>query len=277
MQIRFSKYSATGNDFIVIDNRDRRLDARDQVSFWRQICRRRVSVGADGVILLQASTRADFEYVHINPDGSLAEMCGNGSRAITHFAYESGIVAAETSFEINGALYHASVRGNRVTTQFIPPEQPIFDLALPTPSGLTPGGFIVVGVPHLVWFTETELAHLDVDQIGRQFVAHPAYPTRGSNVNFIRILNAHTIQIRTFERGVNAETLACGTGSVASAIISHLVRSVQPPVTVLAPGGELTVDFTKDWQQPTLTGAVHRVFNGTLSFVAQPSNENANK
>ncbi|MBN2355237.1 diaminopimelate epimerase, partial [candidate division KSB1 bacterium] len=154
MPINFLKISATGNDFILIDNRDGRLQAVRDAAFFSRICRRRRSVGADGVILLESSKEADFRYVHINADGSIAEMCGNGSRAIVHFAARLGIIDKTARFEINGNIYHAVVDGNRITTEFIPPGPYRLDVDIITEDGYTAGGLIDTGVPHFVIFVE---------------------------------------------------------------------------------------------------------------------------
>ncbi|MBN1541673.1 diaminopimelate epimerase [candidate division KSB1 bacterium] len=262
MQIDFIKISATGNDFIVIDNRQKLLDSSGDRSWFAEICRRRTSVGADGVILIQPSDRADFEYVHINSDGSLAEMCGNGSRAVAFFAHQIGASGAIPSFEILGTLYRAQVDGRLVTTDFPSPRNLDLEIDVVRESGLVTAGQIDTGVPHLVVFAD-DLQGLDVQGIGSRYRHHPAFP-RGTNVDFIRALDVHHLEIRTFERGVEEETLACGTGAVASSIIAYRRGRVKPPVTCRFPGGKVTIDFAADFSRLTLSGSVTPVYSGRL-------------
>ncbi len=260
--LNFLKISATGNDFILFDNRQKKLDARADREFFRRICRRRFSVGADGVILLQNSERADFEYVHINSDGSIAEMCGNGSRAIAFFAHRLGIVTKEMSFEINGQLYHARVQEQTVTTEFIPPEKIELDLDIVTEPELQEGGLADTGVPHFVIFT-TDVDKLPVHVLGKKYRHHRKF-SKGSNIDFVQVVKENHLKVRTFERGVEAETLSCGTGAVASAIISHIRKGTQSPTTITFPGGDLTIAYNPDFSKITLTGTVTPVYEGRL-------------
>ncbi len=269
MPLSFVKISATGNDFILIDNRDGQLQAARDGDFFRAICRRRLSVGADGVILLENSERADFRYVHINSDGSIAEMCGNGSRAIVYFAAQLGIIKDRATFEINHEIYHAKLVGNRVTTEFIPPSPADLSLDIFPEMGYRVGGFITVGVPHLVIFT-ADVARAEVERLGRKYRHHPLFPA-GTNVDFVQMVEQAPIDevkshllVRTYERGVEAETLACGTGAVASAIISHLRHGTNSPLRVTFPGGDLLVTFDANLSHITLSGEVTMVYRAEL-------------
>jgi len=281
MSLPFIKISATGNDFILIDNRDGKLDARRDGRFFSRICRRRRSVGADGVILLQKSGRADFHYVHINADGSIAEMCGNGSRAVFYFASQLGIVSQAGCFEINGNIYRAALNGKNVTTEFIPPGEYTLQVPIAAESGYESGGYIDTGVPHFVLFVAAVDA-ADVAGLGAKYRRHPFFP-RGTNVDFVQIAgsnggahlhsgssdrphpkNGAHLFVRTYERGVEQETLACGTGAVAAAIISHLRYGTQSPARISFPGGELIVTFDADFKKITLTGDVTPVYQGIL-------------
>ncbi|HNT64829.1 MAG TPA: diaminopimelate epimerase [bacterium] len=260
--ITFVKISATGNDFITIDNRRSRIDAERDRPWLQSICQRRISVGADGVILVQPSQRADFEYVHINSDGSLAEMCGNGSRAVAYFAQQIGAAGPALSFEILGSIYRARVDGRRVTTDFLPPRHLDFEPAVTGLPGLVVAGSIDTGVPHLVVFADN-LTDLDVQTAGSFYRHHPAFP-RGTNVDFILPVDQHHLCVRTFERGVEQETLACGTGAVASSIIAQRHNKVSPPVICHFAGGDLTIDFTTDFSHLTLTGSVAPIYSGSF-------------
>ncbi|MGQ9561778.1 MAG: diaminopimelate epimerase [Candidatus Oleimicrobiaceae bacterium] len=265
MRLRFVKISATGNDFVLIDNREGHVQLPRHCPWCSWVCQRRIAVGADGVILVNLSKVADFAYVHINSDGSIAEMCGNGSRAVAFFAVAEGIASSPTRFEIGGRIYTARVQGNTVTTEFPPLSAPRLELQVAEEPFLKDGGFIEVGVPHYVLFTE-EVNGLDVVQLGRKYRHHTAFAPRGTNVHFVQVVTPHVLRMRTYERGVEDETLACGTGAVAAALIARARRGCRPPVTVHVPGGELTVACNQDGTQLSLTGTVDPVFEGWLDF-----------
>lgn len=258
----FLKISATGNDFILIDNRNGRFAADRDARYFSRLCRHRVAVGADGVILLEKSDQADFRYVHINSDGSIAEMCGNGSRAIAWFAHHLGLYNTQAAFEINNKIYHVVINGLEVTTEFVPPGKPILDLSFVAEAELQAGGFIDTGVPHLVLYVQN-LETVDVDRLGRAYRSHPYFPA-GTNVDFAQIESMDQARVRTFERGVEAETLACGTGAVAVAVISRMKNLLRSPSRLCFPGGELTVSSNDDFTQVKLTGLVAPVYRGVL-------------
>jgi diaminopimelate epimerase len=262
--INFTKISATGNDFIVIDNRDGRFHPQRDRQFFSRLCQRRISVGADGVILLESSDIADVKYIHINADGSIAEMCGNGSRALAYFARKHGIGSPELRFEIAGNVYSARINGTYATTDFIRPAQPQFNLNIVEESEIEEGGFINTGVPHFVLFS-SNIDKIDVATIGNKYCHHPVFP-KGTNVDFVEIENS-TLRVRTYERGVEEETLACGTGAVACAIIANIRKNIYSPVVIYQPGGILRVEFDKNYRKITLGGAVEPIYQGTLVLV----------
>jgi diaminopimelate epimerase len=258
----FVKISATGNDFILLDNRTHRFDAdRDRV-LWSRLCARRRSIGADGVILLEESDRADFRYVHINSDGSIAGMCGNGSRAIAYFAHTLGITGSDMCFDIEGMIYRARVDDARhVVTEFVPPQhmEPYLDV---DPDVAPSGGFYHVGVPHLVLFCE-DIDGVELDRLGPYFRHHRAFPD-GCNVDAVEIVDGHHIRIRTWERGVEGETLACGTGAVASALAGSIHHNVRSPILCTFPGGDLTVNMDDSRRRMSLAGPVDPVYEGRM-------------
>jgi diaminopimelate epimerase len=264
----FIKISATGNDFILFDNREGAWDGRRDALVFSRLCQRRIAIGADGVILLEKSKVADFRYVHINSDGSNAEMCGNGSRAISWFAYQLGIFSHQTSFEINGNIYRATIDGFHVITEFVAPGEHNLELAIIEEPEIQSGGSIDTGVPHFVVFVD-DVAQTDVDGLGCKYRRHPVF-NRGTNVDFVQVIDENHLKVRTFERGVEAETLACGTGAVASAIISHFKKSTHSPTILTFPGGDLQVTFSADFRHITLAGLVRPVYRGVLeeSFYA---------
>ncbi len=267
MELPFAKITGAGNDFIVFDNRDEKLSAERDRGWFREICRRRRSIGADGVILLQNSAAADFHYVHINADGSDASMCGNGSRALALFIFTKNIASESFRFEIGGKLYRASQHGDLITTDFNPPGTPVCDMDIVDEENLTEGGLIDTGVPHFVIFS-TAIAEIDVATIGAKYRHHKYFDPEGTNVNFVEIVDMQLLRARTFERGVEDETLACGTGSVASAIIATMRKACRPPITVQQPGGELVINFNKDFSTLTLTGKASLIYEGVLQFNA---------
>ena len=263
MKIAFTKISATGNDFIVFDNRTNDLSAGRHHTWFQQICRRRLSIGADGVILLESSSRADFRYIHINSDGNEAEMCGNGTRAISMFAFKNKIAGQNLKFEINGSVYEASVADTRVTTQFKTPNTPQFNLGILSENNFEEGGFINTGVPHYVLFSR-DIDKIDVATQGAFYRHHKVFAPNGVNVNFAEVIDSHSLYVRTFERGVEGETMACGTGAVATAFFSILKKNCSPPITVQTRGGELVINSTESLTDITLSGTVNVVFEGLI-------------
>lgn len=234
--IHFSKLSGAGNDFIIIDNRQK-IIPEDNSEFIRKVCARRVSVGADGLLLLENSDVADFKMRYYNSDGSEAETCGNGARCISRFAYEEKIVSSDKmSFETKAGIYNAQIIGKNVKLQM----SDAVDLRLNFPIELKSGkfqiSFVNSGVPHVVYIVD-DLNKIDVVDIGRETRYHNNFEPKGTNVNFITIKDESNIYIRTYERGVEDETLACGTGSIASAIVAGSMGKVKSPVTVNTWGG----------------------------------------
>jgi diaminopimelate epimerase len=259
--MKFTKVTGLGNDFILFDNRHRHFSGEER-EFFSKICQRRVSIGADGVILLENSQNANFKYRHFNADGSLAEMCGNGARTICYYAVKNGLAPENLSFEVEGVIYEAVVSRNRVMLKMPPPTEISTQTVQIDEKNLESGGFVQIGVPHLVVFTDN-VDTIDVDQIGRRYRFYPHFKN-GANVNFIQLIDDQTIKMRTYERGVEAETLACGTGATSSAIISHLVKKLIPPITVKMPGGNLTIDWESDFKTVFLEGEATIVYYGEL-------------
>jgi diaminopimelate epimerase len=259
--MKFTKAAATGNDFILIDNRNKILSGSEQ-NFFRDICRRRYSVGADGIILLEDSSCADILYRHFNSDGRPAEMCGNGARCISLYACKKHLTGENLSFEINGIIYHAVCRKKSVTVTFPYPKIINLDKRIFLQPGLQEAGFIETGVPHFVVFSG-DLDDLNVEKEGIRYRSHPEF-RHGTNVDFVEITADRSIKIRTFERGVESETMACGTGAVASAIIAHLREGLSPPILVITKGGHLKIDWNQQKQTVSLTGPAELIYEGEL-------------
>ena len=237
------KLCGAGNDFVVIDNR-RDVLPIPSTEFARRVCHRRLSVGADGLLLLSESIFADFRMEYFNADGSQAETCGNGARCIAKFAHLNGISGTEIRFETVAGLYQAEILGSQqVKVQLGNPQQVRINFPLKLDNECLSISFVNTGVPHVVNLV-TELAAIDLAHMGAKIRYHKSFGPRGTNVNWVKIQGRHDIGIRTYERGIEGETLACGTGSVAGAIIAVLTGNVETPVAVkTASGIVLTVHF----------------------------------
>lgn len=260
--MKFTKLSATGNDFILFDNRTGQLKG-DEHDFFQRICQRRLSVGADGILLLNNSAQYHFSMVYYNSDGHIGEMCGNGARAASWYAYQKGIAPKKVTFDVLGVLYHAEIIDTGVRLQMPPPVEINLHPGAVEESYFEEGGYLNVGVPHYVLFTEN-IDEIDVYTIGQKYRHHSKFQPWGANTNFVQIVGQNELKIRTYERGVEQETLACGTGTISSAIVANKQKGIQPPIKVTAPGGTLFVDFDPDLNHITLTGEVNIIYEGEL-------------
>ena len=244
-KIPFSKMQGSGNDFILIDNRKGVLKGQNLMAVAISVCDRHYSVGADGLIVIVPSRKADFKWRFFNADGSEAEMCGNGSRCAARFALLKKIAKKTMAFETLAGIIHAQVKSDRVKVQLTGAAGLRMNIAVPLDSGLRMGHFINTGVPHLVYLSK-DIENEDVDRIGRTTRFHNLFKPAGTNVNFIQIQGPRKLRIRTYERGVEGETLACGTGSVAAALIAGAIGAISSPVEVLTQGKEkLIVSYTR--------------------------------
>lgn len=237
--IAFSKLNGSGNDFLVIDNRNGAAAGLDLPQFVRKVCDRKRSVGADGVIFIERERSVDFRWNFFNADGSAAEMCGNGGRCAARFAAERGIAGRSMSFRTLAGVIRAEVAGRRVKLQMTRPHGQALDRTLTLGGKRRRYSFLDTGVPHAVLFVP-DLENVDVQAVGRGIRMHRAFAPRGANVNFVQVGDGE-VRVRTYERGVEGETLACGTGAVACGILSALHGFARPPVTVRTRGGELLI------------------------------------
>ncbi|HSW38826.1 MAG TPA: diaminopimelate epimerase, partial [Acidobacteriota bacterium] len=249
-RIHFFKMTGTGNDFILIDNRKRIIDANQCRDFVRRACRHKVSVGADGMILIENDSEADFGWRFFNADGSEAEMCGNGARCAARFAYLTGIVdRPRMTFRTLAGNITAELLDTKVKVRMPLPHSLCLDVSLEAEGRRFELDTINSGVPHAVCFFEDErgLEEMDVARWGKALRYHPHFHPAGTNVNFVYVDDPHRLTVRTYERGVEGETLACGTGCIASALTAAAVDLVQSPVDVKVRSGELlTIYFHKD-------------------------------
>jgi diaminopimelate epimerase len=260
--LRFTKMNGAGNDFVMIDNRAG--DVRLQPEQIVRICDRHRGVGADGILLLEkGSNGADFRMRYYNRDGGEAEMCGNGARCFARFAKKVAGAPERISFQTPAGLIGARLHGDLVTLNMSDPT----DLRLQIDGEDAVVHYINSGVPHVV----VPVARLDVVHVFTQGAAirrHKKFSPQGANVNFIEKRGAQKILVRTYERGVEDETLACGTGVVASALIFAVTEKVDGPVSVtVRSGSELSVDFKRagnQFRNVTLTGPAEFAFEGTI-------------
>jgi diaminopimelate epimerase len=267
MKIPFAKMSGSGNDFILIDHRIPFLSEDQMKGFARKVCRRKFSIGADGLILIEPSTKANFRWRFFNADGSEAEMCGNGGRCVARFAYVKGIAPAQLKFETRAGIISAQVDGKRVKLEMIKPHSLKIDEKISIEGKELSLSSINTGVPHAVLFLK-EIEQIDVLEMGRVIRFHPHYAPSGVNANFVKVEGESRLSVRTYERGVEDETLACGTGVVASALISAIKGLVKSPVSVKTRGGEiLTVHFEMEGDQIKkvfFEGEVHLIYEGEM-------------
>jgi diaminopimelate epimerase len=266
-RIPFYKMHGGGNDFVLIDHRDRFIPEAEQPGFARRVCHRQLGSGADGLILIEASPTVDFRWRFYNADGSEPEMCGNGGRCAARCAVLNGIAPPILTFETLAGIIKAEVKGRRVKLLMAGVGDFRMDQTIPLEETTLLGHFLKVGVPHVA-VPVADLEQTPVSGWGRAVRFHPLFAPAGTNVNFIRVEDPQTLRIRTYERGVEDETLSCGTGAVAAALIAARLGQVVSPVTVHTQGGEaLTVYFTPQGEaftQVFLEGDALVVYQGEL-------------
>ena len=265
--IEFYKMSGSGNDFILIDNRDGLLAVGNIVEFVKRVCTRKVSVGADGLIVIERSDRVDFRWRFFNADGSEVEMCGNGGRCAARFAFLKGIAREKLSFETVAGIIDAEVRGDVVKLRLTDPRDLVTDDEIRIGNQVLFVHSVNTGVPHVVHFVR-DPDDFDVFNTGRAIRRHEHYRPAGTNANFAAVLDGHTLRVRTYERGVEDETLACGTGAIASALIAATKGHIESPVDVRVQSGEtLRIYFTRTpsgFEKVYLEGKTTMVYQGTL-------------
>ncbi|WP_372797805.1 diaminopimelate epimerase [Pontiella sp.] len=260
MKVTFHKMHGAGNDFIVIDDRALTFPVND-TEFIRRISARRTGVGCDGILLLQPSDAADFRMRFINPDGGEVDMCGNGARCIARFAFDRRAAPARMTFETGAGSVTAEVLDDAVRLDLTPPQ----DLKLGLDAGLDePLDFLNTGVEHaVVWVEDPAAVNLPI--LGKEIRYHRLFAPNGTNANFACVEADGSITMRTYERGVEGETLACGTGAAAVGLIAAERKKVTLPVTVHCAGGyDLVIDSVCG--QATLTGGAAYVFEGTVEY-----------
>ncbi len=269
MILQFTKMNGAGNDFVMLDNRDRKLALTTaQIAL---LCDRHRGVGADGLLLAEpcASGKADFRMHYFNADGSQAEMCGNGARCFARFVQKLGWQKPVVSVETLAGVIRAEYHGELVELGMSAPHSARLRETVKTTQGALEISSVNTGVPHAILFVE-DADKAMVGPLGRELRFHDHFKPKGTNVNFVQPLDAHSIRVRTYERGVEGETLACGTGVCASAIISRLAGKAEPAVKVRVQGGDtLEVDFKivgNEVRDVTLKGPADFAFEGAINL-----------
>jgi len=270
MTIPFWKMHGAGNDFIMVDDRDEIFPLTD-IAWLQRTAARRTGIGCDGFIVLQHSRSADVRMRIINSDGSEAEMCGNGARCAARLALELGITDEAVTLETGAGPLRALVLdgGTRVRLDMAEPQDWRMDLQLDLDGAAVVCGHVNTGVPHAVIRVDA-VADVDIRTRGREIRNHVLFTPAGANANFIETTGPRNLKVRTYERGVEDETLACGTGLTAAALVAGRRGWVEPPVAVACASGDVQdVDFTligDGARDVTLTGPVAHVFRGELEY-----------
>ena len=260
MQLEFYKYQGTGNDFVMIDNRSN-FFPKENTQLVAHLCDRRFGIGADGLILLDNDTDTDFRMVYYNSDGNLSSMCGNGGRCLVAFAKKLNIIQNETTFIATDGLHYATVADDGVVSlQMIDVEKI---------KSTSEYSFLNTGSPHHVQLV-ADLEHYNVKENGAAIRYGALYGKPGSNVNFVKKIDATTFALRTYERGVEDETLACGTGATAVAIAMNAIGQTDlNTININVEGGKLAVSFDKNngkYSNVFLKGPAEFVFKGTIEL-----------
>ncbi len=265
--IKFTKMCATGNDFIVVDNRDKIIE--DVHAFSKHVCERRFGIGADGVLLLENSEKADFKMRIINADSTEAEMCGNGARCIARFAQQLKLVSKRTCFETIAGIIEAEAANNNIRLKMSNLCDMKLNIQLEVNGKNQTVHYIDTGVPHTILHFDN-IENVDVASLGALIRYHKYFSPRGTNVDFVSINNNDSLNMRTYERGVEGETYACGTGAVASGAISYAIGKVKRmPISVKVKGGSLKVNLHYNkgaFSDVFLEGDAQIIYKGELVY-----------
>ncbi|WP_353778519.1 diaminopimelate epimerase [Winogradskyella sp. 3972H.M.0a.05] len=257
MKLEFYKYQGTGNDFIIIDNRQNIFDKNDTKRV-AELCDRRFGIGADGLILLESHPDVDFEMVYYNADGNQSSMCGNGGRCIVAFAKYLGLIESKATFLAIDGMHHASIEGDYVKLH-------MKDVS--SVNKFSDYTQLDTGSPHYVTLSNG-VDGLNVKQLGSEVRYSEIFKAEGINVNFVEHLKDNVFKVRTYERGVEDETLSCGTGVTAVAIAMNYIGETEKNIVELkTPGGDLQVMFQKEgdtYRDVWLCGLAKQVFKGYL-------------
>jgi len=267
--LKFYKLCASGNDFVIIPDLKDEISKKEAVILAQKVCRPKFGIGADGLILVKPAkdtSKASFSWWFFNSDGSEAEMCGNGARCVSRLVEELKLFKSPFFFETKAGLIFAEVKGKKVKVALTHPRDLKLNIVLRTDYDWFLVHFVNTGVPHVVLFWE-DIENAPVEKLGSKIRFHPYFEPHGTNVNFASIIE-DVLWIRTYERGVEAETLACGTGSAASAYVAVKLGLIKPPVKVRTRGGEtLTIYIENEAGEEKifLEGNTIFAFSGNLN------------
>ncbi len=257
MKLHFYKYQGTGNDFVILDNRNNTFP-KENVTLVNFLCDRRFGVGGDGLMLLENSENYDFKMVYYNADGNEGSMCGNGGRCLVAFANQIGVIENETTFEAIDGLHHATIDNGIVSLHMIDVNNINIEDS---------HSFLDTGSPHHIEFSDN-VSDINIQERGSSIRYGAPYFEEGTNVNFVETIDDKTIKIRTYERGVEGETLSCGTGATAAAIASLVNNKVsQNNIDVFVQGGKVNISFEENDGRFTnvyLTGPAQFVFDAII-------------
>ncbi len=266
-KICFTKMNAGGNDFVIIDNRQKVM--KETPALIKEICARKRGVGADGLILWENSEIADLKMKYYNPDGKEVSMCGNGARCVSKFVHLKGIISHFISLETKAGIYKAEVKEGSVKLALVEPTGLRLDFPLSIKDKIYKVHFLNTGVPHVIMFV-SDLNSVDVYNLGKEIRYHKEFQSEGTNADFVQVWQDNKIKIRTYERGVEEETLACGTGAVAGVLIASLIKGINSPVEVYTQGGdvlEIYFNYTKGkFSQIYLEGETKVVYEGEIEL-----------
>ncbi|MDR3071771.1 MAG: diaminopimelate epimerase [Endomicrobium sp.] len=270
MNVDFAKFSAAGNDFILIDNRELIIKEKDCQFVAKKLCNRKYSIGADGLILLEKSICKDFKMKYFNSDGSHASMCGNGGRAVSRFAYDLGVANLKMAFETDAGIINAEILAHdKVKLSLYNPKDFKHNIKIDIGGRKVKVDCIDTGVPHAVMFVK-DIRKINVLKCGKSIRYHEFFAPVGTNVDFVEIARDNTLFVRTYERGVEDETLACGTGITACGIVSVVKGFTKSPVSVFAESGDrlsVSLNFFSDKvSDVVLEGPAILTFKGTVGI-----------
>jgi len=259
MDLKFYKYQGTGNDFVLIDNRELTFPVEDKGLVYK-LCDRKFGIGGDGLILLQNHLDADFEMIYYNSDGSSSTMCGNGGRCIVAFAKFLKIIEAETTFIASDGLHFAKIAKNEISLQMIDVD------GIEKQEDYT---YLYTGSPHHI-IEVGDVEKIDIEKEGAAIRYSNLYGNAGCNINFIEKINENSFKLRTYERGVEGETLSCGTGATAAAIaMFHNSKTYENLLNIYVLGGKLQIKFDRinnNYTNVFLIGEALQVFSGSIDI-----------
>lgn len=260
MEINFDKYEGTGNDFVMIDNRND-IFPKNNIKLIAHLCDRRFGIGADGLILLENDLNSDFKMVYYNSDGNQSTMCGNGGRCLVAFAKKLNIIKSTATFMAIDGIHHATISDNSIVSLQMKNVDSV--------KSESNYSFLDTGSPHHVE-TVSSIINLDVKTLGAAIRYSDLYGSAGANVNFVEQISDDTFSVRTYERGVEDETLSCGTGATAVAIAMNFIGKTNSNlIKLIVQGGNLEVSFEKIHSQYSnvfLKGPATFVFQGKINF-----------